>query len=404
LLVGTAAVQASAGAGYLADVTKILLLGVSVVLVSLVLRPGGILVHRRRVLPVLVFAAVACLSVVASPAFHSSLARLELYYAVAVVGLAIGLALPRCHHGVGLAILLAIAVVHGGFLLIAVQSAIAAAGEPDPLRTVPYFANIRHFGYQGFFGASAAVAVAVLDRRTRAAGILLAAAALFGIVMFGSRGALLAWFVFVAVAAVLLPARRALLTMSAVALVVAVVLTVIAERYDWLNTVSLLDRAQTRGDALQVAPRLDIWRDALAAIARRPLLGFGPEGFQISDCCDPQVVQPHNSILQVLLEFGVIGLAALLWSVLAVFGSSIREVSSRTARQDRDAVRTAALSIAVGFLAYSFIDGLLYYPVPLVNVALVCAVLLAAPTSAGATPARSADRLPIQSPASSPDT
>jgi O-antigen ligase len=389
------------------SVIRLLLACASVVFVSLLFRPHAI--HfDRKVASVMVFATVACLSTLASPGFFASLARLELYYSVVVFGLAICLAFRHCSPGIGKIILFSISVVHAGFLFIALQFAAAAMGNPDPVAAPPFFVNSRHFAHQGFFAAAAAVAVALADKRFRSAGILLAMAALFGIIMFGSRGALLAWILFIAAAAGLVPNRRTLVMVSLPSIAGSLLLALVAEQQNWLNTFSLLDRANSRiGNtlsALYTQDRIEIWRDSLTSIAQRPILGFGPEGYQTSRCCNPNVVDPHNSILQILLEFGTLGLVALVMVAMAAFWPRIREIAFRTPRLERDPIDSAALAILAGFAGFSLIDGLIYYPIPLVHFALVCAILLATPAVAVSNPAFGDDRAAIQSPTSSPDT
>jgi hypothetical protein len=377
-----AGVVAAAGPGvsdYTATLVRILLLGASAAFLCLLLRPVALDLDRRAV-AWLVFAFLALLAALLSPKVISSLARLEVYYAIFVAGLAVGLLLPRCVPGTTGFALLAIAVVHAGFLAIALQSAHAAVGKVDPVSAPPYFFNVRHFGYQGFFGAAAALALGVTDARLRATGTLLATAALFGIVVFGSRGALLAWLVVAAAAFALAPDRRVLSAVGVVALAGALGLAVVSERLDWFNTISLFDRAlASRGDmpsVFDMQSRIEIWNDSLPAIAHRPLLGYGPEGYQISRCCNSNVAQPHNSILQVLLEFGVLGLAALTWAAIALFQPAVRAITG-SARADRDPVGVMALAIIAGYGAFSLIDGLAYHAVALLNFALVCAVFLA---------------------------
>jgi O-antigen ligase len=384
LLTGTVVTIAGGLLDYPGAVVRLALICASLIFLSLLFLRDAIRLDRRAV-PSISFAMVAILSVVASPGFTSALLRLELYYAIVVAGCAVGFALRHCSDVIGKIVLLSIAVVHAGFLLIAVQFAVAAPVGADPVAPPPYFLNIRHFGYQGFFGASAAVAVALADRRLRAVGILLATAALFGIVMFGSRGALLAWIVFVAGVIALAPRRRAAVVLVLLVVSGALALAIVAENYGWMNTYSLLDRTRIpTGDTvsvLYVNDRVEIWLDSLLTIAQRPILGFGPNGYILSGCCNRSVAQPHNSILQILLEFGVVGLVTLTWAVVSLFGPRVRAIVHQTTRSDRDSLQVAALAIVAAFAAFSLIDGLLYFPVPLVNFALVCAVFLAAPSS-----------------------
>ena len=407
LLSGTVLTIAGGLAEYPGAIVRLSLLSASLIFISLLFRSDAIRLDRKA-MPSVAFSIMALLSVLASPGVTSALMRLELYYAIVVFGLAVGFALRHCLSGTGKIILLLIAVVHAGFLLLALQFAAAAGSDADPVAAPPYFLNIRHFGYQGFFGASAAVAVALVDKRLRTAGVLLAMAALFGIIMFGSRGALLAWLLFVLAAIGLVPDRRAAIMVSVLVTTGALALAIVAERHDWMNTYSLLDRTRIpTGDTismLYVQDRIQIWMDSLATIAQRPVLGFGPNGYVLSGCCNRMVAQPHNAILQLLLEFGVVGFAALAWTAASLFGPRIRGIVLQTAQSKRDPVHATALAILVGFAGFSMIDGLLYFPVPLINFALVCAVFVGAPLGGGANSIGSLDRSPIQSPTSSPDT
>jgi len=407
LLSGTVLTIAGGLAEYPGAIVRLSLLSASLIFISLLFRSDAIRLDRKA-MPSVAFSIMALLSVLASPGVTSALMRLELYYAIVVFALAVGFALRHCSSGTGKIILLLIAVVHAGFLLLALQFAAAAGSDADPVAAPPYFLNIRHFGFQGFFGASAAVAVALVDKRLRTAGVLLAMAALFGIIMFGSRGALLAWLLFVLAAIGLVPDRRAAIMVSVLVTTGALALAIVAERHDWMNTYSLLDRTRIpTGDTismLYVQDRIQIWMDSLATIAQRPVLGFGPNGYVLSGCCNRMVAQPHNAILQLLLEFGVVGFAALAWTAASLFGPRIRGIVLQTAQSNRDPVHAAALAILVGFAGFSMIDGLLYFPVPLINFALVCAVFVGAPLGGGANSIGSLDRRPIQFPASSPDT
>lgn len=370
--------------GYPDVVIRVLLFCSSIIFVSLLFQPTTVPFDRRAT-SVMVFAAFALISTLASPGVVSSLARLGYYYSVVLFGLAFALALPHCRPGTGLLVLLTIPVVHSAFLLIALQSAAQHVGRPDEY-VPPFFLNIRHFGYQGFLGATAAIAVAILDRRLRTSGLLLAMAAVFGIVVFGSRGGFVAWVLFVIVLLLLWPRRAEVLFASLFAVGGAVVLAVLSDQHGWFNTVSLFGRADIHlahgSSLLSETNRFSIWRDAVAAVVQRAFFGYGPEGYQISRCCDPTFVHPHNSILQLLLEFGVVGLAALVWSAREIFWQRARQVVWPTLRSRADPICVAAFCIVAAFLGFSLIDGLLYYPVPMISLAIVCGLFLAARSSA----------------------
>ena len=124
--------------------------------------------------------------------------------------------------------------------------------------------------------------------------------------------------------------------------------------------------------------RLVLWEDVLAAVSTRPLLGFGPEGYQTSGCCAPATVQAHNALLQVAVEFGLLGLLAFLWLVRATIVNAMARLW--TQKQGGLVVNQAqALIVAmmVSLIAFSMVDGIFYHVVPLLIFSILCALLRA---------------------------
>lgn len=83
------------------------------------------------------------------------------------------------------------------------------------------------------------------------------------------------------------------------------------------------------------ATRLEIWPRALGLVARRPLLGFGPESFrgQFMPIRGPRIVRlegtarwdrPHNSLLYLAISVGLVGLACYLVFVCAVAATVVK--------------------------------------------------------------------------------
>ena len=161
------------------------------IFISLLFRPDAIRLDRKAI-PSLLFSVAALLSVLASPGVHvrPHAARVVLRNRRFRTSCRLRIASLFEYHRKSHTCSRSPSFMRDFFCL-QFSSPWRLEANSDPVAAPPYFLNIRHFGYQGFFGASAAVAVALVDRRLRTAGVLLAAAALFGIIMFGSRGALL---------------------------------------------------------------------------------------------------------------------------------------------------------------------------------------------------------------------
>jgi O-antigen ligase len=80
-----------------------------------------------------------------------------------------------------------------------------------------------------------------------------------------------------------------------------------------------------------VKERVYMWRSGLAMWRDRPLLGMGPGGvkreyprYALPEAVKKRTSHLHNTPLQILVERGVVGLAAWLWIWVAFFRIGIR--------------------------------------------------------------------------------
>lgn len=129
--------------------------------------------------------------------------------------------------------------------------------------------------------------------------------------------------------------------------------------------------------------RLGLWREALDDIAERPVIGSGGGEFLhrhlTPDMRRPNQVpaHPHNWILRMLLEFGVVGTVLLLG------------VGAITAKITMDGYRRSAHPQAIGALAalaltwlvYGLISGTLYYAWPIITFMFCIGALVGASTA-----------------------
>jgi O-antigen ligase len=125
--------------------------------------------------------------------------------------------------------------------------------------------------------------------------------------------------------------------------------------------------------------RIELWTQALAAIAERPWFGWGEGMFPILSGVG--FTHPHNVVLQVLLAWGIVG--ALLVAVL--MGWLARRIH-RSVDERGAPFLFAALMLA----AASLVDGVLYLNQSTALFAMCIAVLAAKEAQQAAVPAASA--------------
>jgi O-antigen ligase len=266
-----------------------------------------------------------------------------------------------------------IALVHLPFLLAAVLW-IKDSGAPfwaDGYR-LAHFANVRQYAEFGFFAASGASAAGMLSRRLAVPSVLLAFAGVFGLILTGSRGALLAWTTFIVLCTFFNAARWRVVIHGAMALTAAAVLVWYLDHSGSLPSPNIFARVASEhlGQETFDNSRLALWRMSWQQILVHPLFGSGPEGYWLSGCCNPRIMQAHNFVLQFLMEFGAAGCAvALLLMARAVM--RLGGVAA-TARSAMAVPGNKVLSCLVAaFLAYSLVDQTMYHVVPLLHFALI---------------------------------
>ncbi len=221
------------------------------------------------------------------------------------------------------------------------------------------------------------------EKERIAAGI--AAAVMTGTVFFsGSRGGMLAILVELAVFAILLARQRKgiriAIGVGAFAIVLVVLLT-------WLGGKQLTERVSTISTEarteLSGGMRLTIDRDAISMFRHRPVAGWGLGAFPT---VYPQfrsfyttffVNEAHNDYVQLLVEMGLLGFAAMVWFLIVLYRSALRKIGNWTS--ELSAALTLACTLGfTGILVHSFFDFNLQIPA---NAALfyVFCTLAAAP-------------------------
>jgi O-antigen ligase len=209
-----------------------------------------------------------------------------------------------------------------------------------------------------------------------AMGVLMAAT----VVLSGSRAGTAALFAeLLFLVGLLIVADRTALSLSGV----AVALVAFIGLLYWLDASAAVRHwTLLRADQEASVGRWAITRDAWHMFLQKPLLGFGIGSFPVvypayrSFYTDFFINQAHNDVAQVLVETGVLGGAAMIWFVVAMFRSGLQRRRARSF--STDSVHLAALVGCTGLLVHSFFDFNLHIPA---NAALffVMAALAAQP-------------------------
>lgn len=237
-------------------------------------------------------------------------------------------------------------------------------------------------------------ALSTATPRLRSAALVAAVLLLAALALSLSRGA---WFGalvgLVALGVLVAPTRRSLLRTGAVLLVAVAGLGLLGVG----PLGQVVDRVASVGEATAnpYDQRPLIWAEGLRLVAEAPLLGHGPGGYYLAAASDAlrsgvvlEVEHAHQLLLNTAVEFGLVGLGALL-ALLAGLGAGLAAARRATATLHAGAperwlpgVLAAAL---VPVLAHGMLDYPLRNPVVLTTVWLVLATLVAACTVAVTT-------------------
>ena len=139
-----------------------------------------------------------------------------------------------------------------------------------------------------------------------------------------------------------------------------------------------------------VRERIYMWKSGLVMWRERPILGVGPGGvkrdyvrYALPEAVKKRTGHVHNTPLQILVERGVLGLAAWLWLWVAFYADAIR----RLRRLPAEAVAERGLIIgAIAAITGFLLGGLSEYNFGDSEVAMVAWAIMALPWAAGGKP------------------
>ena len=109
--------------------------------------------------------------------------------------------------------------------------------------------------------------------------------------------------------------------------------------------------------------RITIWLDGLSRWADSWFWGIGPDQYASQPALPARILEPHNAMVDVVLESGIVGLCGLLLVVVSIF-----TVLKRFGRSEPESVVS---SLILSFGIYSMVDGTLVWTLPLTYICIL---------------------------------
>lgn len=162
---------------------------------------------------------------------------------------------------------------------------------------------------------------------------------------------------------VIVLARRKFAAAAIVGTLLAIM--VVALPQTQLDTERYLQRGQTPELLRSLSSRTDYWKSALRVADKHPIEGAGAYAagrFLVSDNFDPTLSSTHGTWIEVLVDEGIVGVAALALAVVLVGASLMWTLSlSRAWPRAEQWLATEALSIMVFLLVRSVFSVMLFW-------------------------------------------
>lgn len=214
-----------------------------------------------------------------------------------------------------------------------------------------------------------------------------------GLVLTGSRGGYLSGLTSVAVLAVLTlialsHGDKRVFSSAAGAVLLALAATAVVVFFAFQHSTFLGGRAQNTFELHNV--RLDFWRAALAQWKLNPLFGTGSETYLYygrqfrSEGMQADPVYVHNDYLQLLCEYGALGVAGFLVFLFAHLRRALRSfwrlgpkriASTSGILSNAFALNVGAIAAVAAYLVHSALDFNLHIPANLMLLAFVFGVI-----------------------------
>jgi O-antigen ligase len=236
-----------------------------------------------------------------------------------------------------------------------------------------FSANRRYQGYLVLF-AAISLTLKVLTQRTSARDVLFCTITFGYMIWLGGRGTLVAYFSTLFLAMGLLIWHNQLQTKNLAKLVVLILSSTLCSIplnvFSWngLNRFVRTDETVDFMTSSAFQARISLWYEAWNNFKVQPLFGYGAEGHHFNT--EIGFLQPHNFVLQWLVEFGAIGTLLLASLVSILLLSTLRQLAV-----NYSASLLVGFSGVVALLIHALVDGVLYHAPPTMLFSGGCVIL-----------------------------
>lgn len=263
-----------------------------------------------------------------------------------------------------LAIILPSAAALAGLVVYAFANARGLDGDMEWVSYLPGFANLRHTGYVLAPAIAIGLASMASNPRTFAKSHMLLLTLNSALVLWlGSRGAIFGLMVAFLICFACFSEMRSMrfLRKASFAGTIGALLSILAplpkdsafgalQRF-WIGSSNSSEFS---------SGRLGFWAETWELIVARPMIGHGSFQFQFISANAAGIYKhPHNSLLQFLFDWGMIGgLSFLVLMGFAIYAAFFTSQCPRT-------VKLVSMMGFATIFAYSLIDGLFFYAYPI---------------------------------------
>ena len=199
----------------------------------------------------------------------------------------------------------------------------------------------------------------------------------------GGRGAILATFTSFIVIVLILKYKeinyRNIVIITIPSIFIGMFLSEFLSVYPWNGVLELFQRSISSESFNQLsAGRMVIWATVIESLSGNVFFGLGPQGFYLMENSIKGFVQPHNFILQFLIEWGVVGTFLFLLLLLKATWAGIKlHVLNKDRIFSPSALAAGAVICTLSVNALT--DGTYYHPQPSVYLALAFAIWVLPP-------------------------
>jgi O-antigen ligase len=266
-------------------------------------------------------------------------------------------------------------------------------GVDAPTATFPIYGSVRLFGAHQFAGCVAALGLLAHTRgrpwriTTGVFGLIAGS----GLMWSGSRAPVVALAVMAAAwfwRGSRTEKKLVLFWLPAFAVVALTVSSLLGRPYEGMGWSSAVARTvQSAGIEQVSSERSHFWSETLDHALKSPWIGYGADGYRFMQPAQ-NGSQPHNMLLQWLLEYGIVGLVPLGW----LLARGVRGLFTRSPSDETHSPFPCWASASLlGAATYGLLDGVFYHATIFMPVAVIAGFALGATPAGGTqafTPAR----------------